>query len=77
MIRVEVQAACPKLAAHDEARTAIFEWIEVWYQRMRIHGSLGYVSREAFAATARVGIVVGAHDWWASPVVAKRVVTVF
>ena len=34
--------------AHDEACAAIFEWIEVWYQRIRIHGSLGYVSPEAF-----------------------------
>ena len=40
---------------HDEARAAIFEWIEVWYQRIRIHGSLGYVSPEAFEATERVG----------------------
>ena len=36
---------------HAEARAAIFEWIEVWYQRIRIHGSLGYVSPEAFEAT--------------------------
>jgi len=27
----------------------------VWYQRIRIHGSLGYVSTEAFEATDRVG----------------------
>ena len=40
---------------HDEAHTAIFEWIEVWYHRIRIHGSLGYVSPEAFEATERVG----------------------
>ncbi len=40
---------------HDEAHTAIFEWLEVWYQRIRIHGSLGYVSTEAFEATERVG----------------------
>jgi putative transposase len=40
---------------HDEARAAIFEWIDVWYQRTRIHGSLGYVSPEAFEATERVG----------------------
>jgi len=40
---------------HDEARAAIFEWIEVWYQRIRIHGSLGYVSPEVFEATERVG----------------------
>ena len=46
---------CPRFRTHDEARTAIFEWIEVWYQRIRIHGSLGYVSPEAFEATERVG----------------------
>ncbi len=44
-----------RFRTHDEARTVIFEWIEVWYQRIRIHGSLGYVSPEAFEATERVG----------------------
>jgi hypothetical protein len=42
---------------HAEARAAIFEWIEVWYQRIRIHGSLGYVSTEAFEVTKMVGQV--------------------
>ena len=37
-----------RFRTHDEARTAIFEWIEVWHQQVRIHGSLGYVSPEAF-----------------------------
>ncbi len=50
---------------HDEAHTAIFEWIEVWYQRIRIHGSLGYVSPEAFKATER--IVLSVHDECAGP----------
>jgi len=44
-----------RFRTHDEARTAIFEWIEVWYQRIRIDGSLSYVSPEAFEATERVG----------------------
>ena len=44
-----------RFRTHDEARTAIFEWIEVWYQSIRIHGSLGYVSPEAFEATERGG----------------------
>ena len=44
-----------RFRTHDEARTANCEWIEVWYQRIRIHGSLGYVSPEAFKATERVG----------------------
>lgn len=44
-----------RFKTRDEARGAIFEWIETWYQRKRIHGSLGYVSPEAFEAAARVG----------------------
>ena len=44
-----------RFRTHEEAREAIFEWIEVWYQQIRIHGSLGYVSPDAFEATERVG----------------------
>jgi putative transposase len=29
---------------HDAARTAIFEYIEVWYNRQRRHSALGYLS---------------------------------
>ena len=32
----------------DAARRAIFEYIEVWYNRRRLHSSLGYVSPENF-----------------------------
>jgi transposase InsO family protein len=31
-----------------QARTAIFEFIEVWYNRHRLHSSLGYLSPEEF-----------------------------
>jgi len=31
-------------ATRDAARTAVFEYIEVWYNRQRRHSSLGYVS---------------------------------
>jgi putative transposase len=33
------------------ARTAIFEYIEVWYNRQRLHSSLGYLSPEEFEHT--------------------------
>ena len=29
---------------HDEARVAIFDFIEVFYNRLRIHSSIGYIS---------------------------------
>ena len=32
----------------DEARTAVFEYIEVWYNRQRRHSSLGYRSPVAY-----------------------------
>ena len=44
-----------RFRTHKEARVVVFEWIEVWYQRTRIHGSLGYVSPEGFEAAARAG----------------------
>jgi transposase InsO family protein len=34
----------------DDARRAIFDWIEVFYNRERLHSSLGYVSPEEFEA---------------------------
>jgi putative transposase len=34
----------------DEARRSIFEYIEVFYNRKRLHSSLGYVSPETFEA---------------------------
>jgi transposase InsO family protein len=46
---------CVTTRRNDKARAAIFEWIDVWYQQIRIHGSLGYVRPEAFEATERVG----------------------
>lgn len=35
-------------ATRDEARTAVFEYIEVWYNQQRRHSSLGYLSPAAF-----------------------------
>ena len=38
-------------ATHEQARASIFEYIEVFYNRKRIHSSLGYVSPETFEAS--------------------------
>lgn len=37
-------------ATRKQARHSIFEYMEVFYNRMRIHSSIGYVSPEAFEA---------------------------
>ena len=37
-----------RFETRKEARLAVFEWIEVWYNRKRRHSSLGYLSPEAF-----------------------------
>jgi putative transposase len=34
--------------SREQARTAIFEYIEVWYNRQRLHSSLGYLSPVEF-----------------------------
>jgi len=39
-----------RYATRDEARQSIFEYIEVFYNRQRLHSSLGYKSPEAFEA---------------------------
>jgi transposase InsO family protein len=33
-----------RFRTHEEARTAIFEWLEVFYNRHRRHSALGYVA---------------------------------
>ena len=37
-------------ASHNQARASIFEYIEVFYNRKRLHSSIGYKSPEAFEA---------------------------
>ena len=40
-----------QFATHQQARAAIFAYIEVFYNRKRLHSSLGYQSPEAFEAS--------------------------
>ena len=41
-----------KYATREEARQSIFEYIEVFYNRVRRHSSIGYISPESFEAAA-------------------------
>ena len=42
-----------EFSTRAEARAAIFEYIEVFYNRQRIHSGLGYLSPEQFEAGRR------------------------
>ncbi len=44
---VMARASSP-FATRAEARRVIFEYLESWYNRQRLHSSLGYVSPAAF-----------------------------
>jgi transposase InsO family protein len=37
-----------RFASREDARTAVFAWIEGWYNRKRRHSALGYLSPEQF-----------------------------
>ena len=42
------ECAFKKFATKSEARTTLFEFIEVWYNRKRLHSALGYLSPVEF-----------------------------
>ena len=46
---VKFECAYQQFTTRAEARRAIFEYIEVWYNRKRLHSSLGYLSPAEFA----------------------------
>ena len=42
-----------RFATRAEARSAIFDYIETFYNRTRLHSSLGYVSPVTFESTLK------------------------
>ena len=45
---LKTECASQRFASREEARRAIFEFIEIWYNRQRLHSSLGYFSPAEF-----------------------------
>ena len=45
---LKTECATHQFATHALARTTIFEYIEVWYNRQRLHSTLGYLSPMEF-----------------------------
>ena len=45
---LKVECAYQQFETRAQAQSVIFEYIEVWYNRKRLHSSLGYLSPERF-----------------------------
>jgi len=45
---LKAECVTSQFATHALARTTIFEYIEVWYNRQRLHSTLGYLSPAEF-----------------------------
>ncbi|MEP6896789.1 MAG: IS3 family transposase [Chloroflexota bacterium] len=45
---LKAECATNQFATHTLAKTTIFEYIEVWYNRQRLHSTLGYLSPVEF-----------------------------
>ena len=45
---LKAECVTRQFATHALARTTIFEYIEVWYNRQRLHSTLGYLSPAEF-----------------------------
>ena len=45
---LKAECVTTQFATHALARTTIFEYIEVWYNRQRLHSALGYLSPSEF-----------------------------
>jgi transposase InsO family protein len=50
---LKAECATGQFATRAQARSAIFEYIEGWYNRQRLHSSLGYLSPLEFELPSR------------------------
>ncbi len=50
---LKTECVTSQFVTRQQARTSIFEFIEVWYNRKRLHSSLGYLSPLEFEQSSR------------------------
>lgn len=50
---LKTECAAGQFVTHTQARSTIFEYIEVWYNRQRLHSSLGYLSPVEYERESR------------------------
>ena len=43
-----------RFRTHDEARAAVFDWIELLYNRQRRHSALGYAAPDVYERTVTI-----------------------
>jgi transposase InsO family protein len=53
---LKTECASQPFASRAQARTAVFEYIEVFYNRQRLHSALGYLSPEQFEQQDSVSV---------------------
>lgn len=54
---LKLDCASAQFASRVQARSAIFDYIEAWYNRQRLHSSLGYLSPEDFESLPSSDII--------------------
>ena len=51
-VTVMLRSDNAEYATHSEARRDVFAFMEVWYNRQRLHSALGYITPEQMELTA-------------------------
>ena len=68
---LKTECASRPFRSRQEATTAVFEYIEGWYNRQRIHSSLGYLSPASFEQQISLDKET-VHNSGASPAASRR-----
>ncbi|MFC4523757.1 integrase core domain-containing protein [Cupriavidus pinatubonensis] len=65
-----------RFATHDDARQALFTWIEGWYNSHRLHSALGYRSPQEFEKLPVNGMNPALHRAYTAPSQGENPITI-